>query len=435
MKVLLTNHNFSVGGVKSFMYSLSSALQTAGHHCELFFFEKAPAEHFVPANFKTHFGDLADFVRLVKSEGFEVVHANNYSWWTGISAAREIGAKVIVTSHGRVGIGKWTFGWNSADCDAFTACSNWVAKELQPHTDLPIKVVLNGIDTAKFKPAGQVTPHQNPIVAWVGRGDDLKDKRIDRFAAIGPRLHDAGLRLWVADPCGEEKLALKDPLAAATLRPVAERWGGVPSDQMPAFYREVAASGGCIVSTSSSEGLPLTLLEAQACGCPVIAPDVRGVNECVDPEHGGVLYASDTPTEQLADLVLDTLRDKVKLQWRQAACARYAHEHFSLTRMAQDYSRIYREAPFKQPESLGSTGETRRRLAPFLRWRHYVEFLWKVGLTQYQKSVEMAERGDWMLASSLARASFSLSPTIYLKPKRMSHLIKTQWHRTAALKG
>ncbi len=210
------------------MFSLSAALKSDGHHCELFFFEQAPAEHYVPLDCKVHFGDLAACMQLVKAEGFEVVQANNYGWWTGISAVRSIGAKLIINSHGRVTPDKWTFGWNSTNCDAFTACANWVARELQSYTDLPIQVVLNGIDTAKFKPVEQTKPNASPIVAWIGRSNDLKDKRIDKFASIGPKLHRAKVRLWIADPCGPDNLALTDPDVANTLRPIAERWERVP---------------------------------------------------------------------------------------------------------------------------------------------------------------------------------------------------------------
>jgi len=89
-------------------------------------------------------------------------------------------------------------------------------------------------------------------------------------------------------------------------------------------------------------------LEARACGCPVIGPDVSGVNECLTPARGSILYPFEMEADALAKLIVETLRDKEKMCWRSEACARYMRAQFSLRRMAKDYLRIYQEAPHPQ---------------------------------------------------------------------------------------
>jgi glycosyltransferase involved in cell wall biosynthesis len=420
MKILLAYEWCQIGGVEAFMASLSQVLRAHGHHCEFFFFEHGPMEQRLPANSVAHFGDLADCLKLVKSRSFDIVHANSSDWRNGISAVRSVGAKLVITAHGMV-----VRGWNSTNCDAFVCCSQWQAEEQKKYTDLPINTVLNGIDTKIFKPADDsaaVNPN-SPIIAWVGRGVDMVHKRIDKLAAIAPALHRAGMRIRIADPYGFEEVEKVVPEAARTLLPLVDFWGAIPREELPGFLQEVATSGGCVLSTSVREGLPMALIEAQACGCPVIGTDVRGVNEVVRPEHGSVLYPFELEAEPLAKLVLDTLRDQDEMRERREACARFAHEQFSLEQMAEAYMGIYREA---------LSGERKRKigmrarlwLAPLTDWSGYVERRWTAGKAQYETSLKLAEQQEGSLASTIARLSLVTCPTLYMRPERMARLLK-----------
>ncbi|HEV7858936.1 MAG TPA: glycosyltransferase family 4 protein [Pyrinomonadaceae bacterium] len=426
MKILLAYEWCLIGGVEAFMASLSSVLRAEGHQCEFFFFTRGPMEKELPSGSVAHFGDLADLLRLVRSRGFDIVHANSSDWRNGITAVREVGAKLVITAHGMV-----VPGWNSTNCDAFVCCSAWQALEQKAYTDLPIHTVLNGIDTTKFKPSEPATlsstpssTSSEPIVAWVGRGTDMVHKRIDKFAAVAPALHRAGLRIRLADPYGPDEVEKVVPGAARALRPVAEFWGAVSKDKLPAFFQGVADSGGCVLSTSISEGLPMALLEAQACGCPVIGTNVRGVNEVVVRESGGVLYPFETAPEELASLVLDTLRDTEGMRSRREACARLALEKFSLERMAGDYLRIYREAlDARRRRSLGL--RVGLWCAPLLHWSDYIERRWTAGNCHYEASRKLAQAGEGELARATARLSLVTCPSLYMRPERLAHLLKT----------
>lgn len=52
-----------------------------------------------------------------------------------------------------------------------------------------------------------------------------------------------------------------------------------------------------LVNVSTSEGIPVTMMEAQSCGIPVCGTDVGGVNEIADPENGCLLPADPSPGE------------------------------------------------------------------------------------------------------------------------------------------
>lgn len=400
------------------MASMAAILQSRGHQCEFFFFRHGPMEQHLPANCPAHFGDLADCLRLVSSRGFDLVHTNSMDWHLGISAVRGVGARLVATAHGMV-----VPGWTSANCDMLVTCASWLAGEYKVVTDLTPQVVLNGIDLNVFKTGDRDEPNGAPIVAWVGRGIDPV-KGLSRLAAMAPALRRAGLRLWLAEPYGPDEVENAVPGGKDALLPLAEVWRAVPRDEMPSFYQEVAASAGCMMSTSQTEGLPMSLLEAQACGCPVIGPDVRGVNECVDPASGGILYPPDSPPELLASTVIETLRDAKGARRRGAASARFVQENFSLERMADDYLRVYEVALGAKPNGWSGLA-ARLQLSPVFNWKNYVAHRWGPGRCQYEASRQLAELGDWTLASVAARAALLMSPTIFVRPERLAHLLKT----------
>ena len=448
MKILLVNSTCKVGGVSTFMLSLRRALVAHGHACELFFFAGGSMEPLLPRDWPVHFGSLADCLRLVARARFDVVHANNVDWPNGVSAVRTLGVTLVVTAH-KVREEDKTYGWTTRHCDAMTTVSDWIRRDLQPLTDVPIQVVPNGIDVHRFSPAGvgDGRPTRNvqhrtrngealqfnaerPIVAWIGRGGSPW-KRLDRFATLAPALHRAGLRLWIVDQHGPEKVSGVFPDAVRTLQPLAEFWGSVAYEAMPDLYRCVAASGGCVVSTSEREGLPLTLLEAQACGCPVAASDVRGNNECISPRHG-LLYSFEQSPEDTAAAIVGMLQDADAARMRGRDAAVYVRDAFSIGRMARHYLDIYANAPYRSSATVRSRLRARWRCSPVLHWRAYLEQRWSVGHLQLEASRELSGLGDWALSARAARASWRTSPTLFLKPSRLSRLLIAQLRGGAA---
>ncbi len=106
----------------------------------------------------------------------------------------------------------------------------------------------------------------------------------------------------------------------------AEPWARhvpfVPPGAMPAAYRACDA----VLNTSRSEGLSNALMEAMACGRPILAADVPGNRDLVRPEVTGLLYAD------LADLTRQARRliEDAKLRRRLGAAAEdFARRTFS----------------------------------------------------------------------------------------------------------
>ncbi|HOO99534.1 MAG TPA: glycosyltransferase, partial [Bacteroidales bacterium] len=80
--------------------------------------------------------------------------------------------------------------------------------------------------------------------------------------------------------------------------------GRVMNDQIMKFYSENIPD--LLVNTSSSEGIPVSIMEAQSFGIPVIATDTGGTGEIIG-EQTGILIPVDFTIEELAGHIVNIL--------------------------------------------------------------------------------------------------------------------------------
>ena len=79
----------------------------------------------------------------------------------------------------------------------------------------------------------------------------------------------------------------------------AEFAGQMENAKIPEYYKENGVS--VFLNVSSSEGLPVSVMEACSCGVPVIATDVGGTGEIVEDGVNGFLLPKDFSTQELLD--------------------------------------------------------------------------------------------------------------------------------------
>ncbi len=91
----------------------------------------------------------------------------------------------------------------------------------------------------------------------------------------------------------------------------------------------------CYVSSSWSEGLGTSVLEALACGTPVVAAEAGGIPEMVLPEKTGYLVPNRDP-EALADALVNCLEHPKKARQMAVAGEKLVRDTFSTARMVED---------------------------------------------------------------------------------------------------
>jgi glycosyltransferase involved in cell wall biosynthesis len=108
----------------------------------------------------------------------------------------------------------------------------------------------------------------------------------------------------------------------------------------PNVVRWMRAADGFVLS-SRYEGLPMVLLEAGACGVPVVATDVPGTREVVvDGQTGWLAPAGDAPKLAMTMKKLMSMRPDERRAMEERA-RRHVTEHFSLEAVLDRWERLY----------------------------------------------------------------------------------------------
>jgi glycosyltransferase involved in cell wall biosynthesis len=137
-----------------------------------------------------------------------------------------------------------------------------------------------------------------------------------------PTLHY--LCVGSAGPEGDFSSRLRAQVADLGLGDRVHFLGALPPEEV---RRAIAAADISVLATRN-EGWANVLLEAMACGLPVVATDVGGNAEVVCREDLGTIVRFDDH-----DALVRALRDALRRDWDRAAIRRYAEENDWSTRV------------------------------------------------------------------------------------------------------
>jgi glycosyltransferase involved in cell wall biosynthesis len=193
-------------------------------------------------------------------------------------------------------------------------------------------VIRNGVDTERFSFSGPVPLAPAFFAGRLSREKDVAT--LIRGVQIAARsCEEFRVRIAGDGPCRAELVALAGALGVADR---IEFLGD--SRDIPLLLR----TSSLLILPSLTEGLPLSVLEAMACGLPVVATSVGGTPEAV--EHGvtGLLVPPGDPA-RLAECALRLFTDVAEARRMGIAGRRRVTELFDIRNMVARYEGLYEE--------------------------------------------------------------------------------------------
>lgn len=199
--------------------------------------------------------------------------------------------------------------------NAIIALTQDMKEKIQEVCKRDASVIPNGVDLEKF----QRLSHRNTFklatngqktILFVGRLHPIKGIAylIEAMNTIVKKNPKARL-LLIGN--GEERQNLENLVKELDLAKYVNFIGKVPNEKV----LEYMIASDVLVLPSLSEGFPLTILEAMACGLPIVATKVGGIPEIVKNGEGGFLVEPQN-TAEISEKVLmflenDELRERI----------------------------------------------------------------------------------------------------------------------------
>jgi glycosyltransferase involved in cell wall biosynthesis len=299
---------------------------------------------------------LRRLARWLREDEIDVLHAHQYTPFFYAATARWLHRRqaVIFTEHGR------TFPdyprpkrmlanrFLLRRRDRAVGVGQAVRQALVANEGLPserVEVIYNGINLAAYQASptedrsairlefGWTNDHF--VIVQVARLNALKDHltAVRAFQHVQAALPAA--RLLVVGE-GEERQAIEAEIGKRDLGPYI-RLAGLRKD-----VPRLLGGSDLLWLTSVSEGIPLTIIEGMAAGLPVVATDVGGVTEVVEPDETGLVSPAgneEAIAEAVLKLALDpALRQRLGLAGRERAFGRFSEDQ-----MVAAYADLYED--------------------------------------------------------------------------------------------
>ena len=172
-----------------------------------------------------------------------------------------------------------------------------------------------------------------PLVAFVGRLAPVKNPGLflDAAAGILTEVPDARFLIVGDGELGPEMRQRARQLGI-TERVIFTGWRA----DLPNVYADL----NVLVSSSDNEGLPFTVIEAMAAGCPIVATAVGGLPDLIDDQMNGLLVPPRDP-QDVARAVVRVIRDPAFASALSDAARRDVQLRFHPVRFAADMSALY----------------------------------------------------------------------------------------------
>lgn len=205
---------------------------------------------------------------------------------------------------------------------------------LKSNPEKEIGIIFNGISTTEFFPDYSKRKNEKFTILCVSRVTPRKGMRflVQAFNVLYSRYDNARLVI-VGD--GNERKSLENLVMSLGLKDKVDFAGVVPHENVLPYYQQADV----FVLPSLNEGMSNVILEAMACGLPVVATDTGGTKELVaDGVNGLIVKMRDANDlmEKIEKLILNP-----ELKTSMSAESRKRAEALSWEKVAGEYIELY----------------------------------------------------------------------------------------------
>ncbi|WP_340153110.1 glycosyltransferase family 4 protein [uncultured Marivirga sp.] len=155
-------------------------------------------------------------------------------------------------------------------------------------------IIPKTVDINYFKPPNEKI--RNDVFTLGITARLIQGKRHDLVIEALAKLRDIGIKvkLKIAGT-GPKTNEIKDLVNKLNLDDQIEFTGLLTRNQLLSFYQSLDA----YIHASEGETICYSIMEAQACGLPILASDVEGINNVISEETGGILFENKTEDLEL----------------------------------------------------------------------------------------------------------------------------------------
>jgi glycosyltransferase involved in cell wall biosynthesis len=244
--------------------------------------------------------------------------------YAALRAARSLAVPCVIGAlgsdiHVRSGLNRWMTRHTIAGADALLTVSEAMRQTaIRKFGAAPSRVhaIVNGFDTAIFRPRPRAAMRERlgiatdaRVIIYVGRFVQAKGllELLEAFRTLAARDPRATLAL-VGDGVMREELIERIRASGLGERIL------IPGGLIPEQVAEWICAADVLTLPSWSEGYPNVVVEAVACGCPVVATDVGGTCEIIHADNGILIPPRDpTALGNALQTALDSTWDHARI--------------------------------------------------------------------------------------------------------------------------
>ena len=229
--------------------------------------------------------------------------------------------------------------------DGFITFSQFYAKKMAALLEVPkekFHLVNLGVETDEFSGLTR-DPVKDPTIGYFGRLAPEKGFHniVDAFIEIHQEYNMSNVRLcaggWLS-PTDQNFFDQQiDKLKSANLINFFDHIGSPDLEKKKDFLRKIDVFS---LPTTHEEPKGLSVLEAQACGIPVVQPEHGIFPEMLAKTEGGILY-DPTNSKSLAKEIVRLLKDKDYANQLGEMGRKNTFELFSAKKMAEETLQVY----------------------------------------------------------------------------------------------